>query len=173
MVISTIMLCIVFLVSLITFHLIFNHNIKALLIPFGLFVLVKIITIILPKTKILKDTFTITQTGIQTNRHGMFNWEDIQFVSKESFPYNRNIFIKLKNKKGYLINNQIPWTFSFFYYNYSVMNAFFKEIEKVKRAKGLPFNVYEDKIMGPFKLKLVFLLLACLIIFVIYHTLKK
>jgi hypothetical protein len=132
-----------------------------------------ILILILSKTKIFKDTFTITQKGIESIKHGVFDWNEIEYILLETFHFRKNIYIKFKNQKGYLISNQIPSTYTYFFYNYQEFNNFFSELKKQNNITGSPFKIYEDKSYGPFKLVIAFLIVAGFILFVIYQSIKK
>jgi hypothetical protein len=143
-----------------------------ILILFLLFIIPFVLFIIWLLTQKYKDIFKVTSIGIESEKHGVIRWQDIDHCSWESFRGSLSVYLKLKNKKRLSFGASSWKDYS---KGYNELKDFFDEIQKAR--ENLPekdrFRIFKERISSFFTMGIIIFIIVLLMALIIFNMIKK
>jgi len=143
-----------------------------ILISILIFIIPFVLFIIWLLTQKYKDIVKVTSFGIESEKHGVIKWQEIDHCSWESFRGSLNVYLKLKNKKRLSFGASSWKDYSKGYYD---LKDFFDEIQKAR--ENLPekdrFRIFKERISSFFTTGFIVFIIGLIMTLIIFNMIKK
>ena len=120
-----------------------------------------------------KDVFQISDTGIESETHGIIRWEDIRILSWESFRGSIGIYLILKDRKRLMISPSSQWR----HYDkgFADLKKFFDEIHMSKKdlLEKNGVKIANGRLTNTFNTGFVIFLISFILVMIIINLYKK